>query len=125
MKLNSSTEVEVTPSNGNIANAMLYAVVDLKKYDLIVIDPAWEVGKIRVIGGILNDEEEKAVNDIIDSYTDVDYAGSIISGDYIDIKTYRKAPFKRIRRITGYLVGDLSRFNDAKLSEVKDRLKHN
>ena len=81
--------------------------------------------KIRVIGGILNDEEEKAVNDIIDSYTDVDYAGSIISGDYIDIKTYRKAPFKRIRRITGYLVGDLSRFNDAKLSEVKDRLKHN
>ena len=47
MKLNSSTEVEVTPSNGNIANAMLYAVADLKKYDLIVIDPAWEVGKIQ------------------------------------------------------------------------------
>lgn len=32
--------------------------------------------------------------------------------------------FQRIRRITGYLVGDLSRFNDAKLSEVKDRVKH-
>ena len=81
--------------------------------------------KIRVIGGILNAEEENAIKDIIDSYTDVDYAEAIISGDFIDIKTYRKAPFKRIRRITGYLVGDLSRFNDAKLSEVKDRLKHN
>jgi len=25
---------------------------------------------------------------------------------------------------TGYLVGDLSRFNDAKLSEVNQRVKH-
>ena len=33
-------------------------------------------------------------------------------------------PFQRIRRITGYLVGDLSRFNDAKRSEVNDRAKH-
>lgn len=32
--------------------------------------------------------------------------------------------FQRIRRITGYLVGDLSRFNDAKLAEVKDRVNH-
>ena len=80
--------------------------------------------RIRVIGGILNEQEEKEVLKTIDKYTDVDYAEAIISGDYIDIKTYRRAPFKRIRRITGYLVGDLSRFNDAKLSEVKDRLKH-
>lgn len=32
--------------------------------------------------------------------------------------------FQRIRRITGYLVGDLNRFNNAKLSEVHDRVKH-
>ena len=32
--------------------------------------------------------------------------------------------FQRIRRITGYLVGDLSRFNDAKRAEVEDRVKH-
>lgn len=32
--------------------------------------------------------------------------------------------FERIRRITGYLVGNIDRFNDAKLSEVKDRVKH-
>lgn len=32
--------------------------------------------------------------------------------------------FQRIRRITGYLVGTLDRFNDAKRAEEKDRVKH-
>lgn len=32
--------------------------------------------------------------------------------------------FERIRRITGYLVGTLDRFNDAKRKEVADRVKH-
>jgi len=32
--------------------------------------------------------------------------------------------FERIRRITGYLVGTLERFNDAKQAEVRDRVKH-
>jgi ribonucleoside-triphosphate reductase len=32
--------------------------------------------------------------------------------------------FERIRRITGYLVGTLERFNDAKRSEEQDRVKH-
>ena len=32
--------------------------------------------------------------------------------------------FERIRRITGYLVGTLDRFNNAKKEEVKDRVKH-
>ncbi len=32
--------------------------------------------------------------------------------------------FERIRRITGYLVGTLDNFNDAKRSEVEDRVKH-
>lgn len=30
----------------------------------------------------------------------------------------------RIRRITGYLVGSLNRWNDAKLTELKERTKH-
>lgn len=33
-------------------------------------------------------------------------------------------PFERIRRITGYLVGTVDRFNNAKKAEVKDRVKH-
>lgn len=32
--------------------------------------------------------------------------------------------FERIRRITGYLVGTLDRFNDAKADEVRHRVKH-
>ena len=32
--------------------------------------------------------------------------------------------FERIRRITGYLVGTVDRFNNAKKSEEKDRVKH-
>ena len=32
--------------------------------------------------------------------------------------------FERIRRITGYLVGTLDRFNNGKRAEVKDRVKH-
>ena len=34
------------------------------------------------------------------------------------------AGFERIRRITGYLVGTVDRFNDAKQEEVKDRIIH-
>ena len=32
--------------------------------------------------------------------------------------------FQRIRRITGYLVGSLERFNNAKRAEERDRVKH-
>lgn len=37
---------------------------------------------------------------------------------------FEKVPFQRIRRITGYLVGTLDRFNNAKRAEVEDRVKH-
>lgn len=37
---------------------------------------------------------------------------------------FAKKDFERIRRITGYLVGTLDRFNDAKRQEVEDRVKH-
>jgi ribonucleoside-triphosphate reductase len=32
--------------------------------------------------------------------------------------------FERIRRITGYLVGSLDTWNNAKKAEEKDRVKH-
>ena len=32
--------------------------------------------------------------------------------------------FERIRRVTGYLAGDVGRFNNAKRAEEKDRVKH-
>jgi anaerobic ribonucleoside-triphosphate reductase len=32
--------------------------------------------------------------------------------------------FERIRRITGYLVGTVDRFNNSKRAEERDRVKH-
>ena len=39
-------------------------------------------------------------------------------------KDHNRVGFERIRRITGYLVGTLDRFNNAKREEVEDRVKH-
>lgn len=48
-----------------------------------------------------------------------------IDEDAADIAYHTdKVPFERIRRITGYLVGDLGRWNNAKRAEEKDRVKH-
>ena len=33
--------------------------------------------------------------------------------------------FERVRRITGYLTGDVSRWNRGKAAELNDRVKHN
>ncbi|MCR4621978.1 MAG: hypothetical protein K5663_07845 [Clostridiales bacterium] len=46
-------------------------------------------------------------------------------GEYMDICYHtQKMPFERIRRITGYLVGTLDKWNDGKRAEEKDRVKH-
>ena len=49
-----------------------------------------------------------------------------VNGDYVDLNyTFENdVPFERIRRITGYLVGTLDRFNDGKRAEERDRVKH-
>lgn len=41
-----------------------------------------------------------------------------------EAKYGKDVSFERIRRITGYLVGTLDHFNDAKYAEVMDRVKH-
>ena len=38
--------------------------------------------------------------------------------------TLRPPKFERIRRITGYLVGTIDRWNNAKRAEEHDRVKH-
>ena len=46
-------------------------------------------------------------------------------GEYVDLQwTLLEMPFYRIRRITGYLVGSLERFNNGKRAEEADRVKH-
>ena len=48
-----------------------------------------------------------------------------VDGDFVELNyDFGNAPFHRIRRITGYLVGTLDRFNNAKRAEEHDRVKH-
>ena len=84
---------------------------------------------VRVENGILKQKE-------IDAY--VERAKELYGDDVIGIKievtddeyvnlTYtlkNAVPFERIRRITGYLVGTLDKWNDAKRAEERDRVKH-
>lgn len=41
-----------------------------------------------------------------------------------EAKYGRGVGFERIRRITGYLVGTMDKWNDAKKAEEHDRVKH-
>ena len=46
-------------------------------------------------------------------------------GEYMECEYETYAiPFERIRRITGYLVGTLENWNNAKRAEERDRVKH-
>ena len=83
---------------------------------------------VNVKNGILEQDEINAYIEMGKSK----YPNSVIKGmditvdgDFVDIKYHTEAiPFERIRRITGYLVGDMSRWNNAKRSEESDRVKH-
>lgn len=44
---------------------------------------------------------------------------------YVNMEIHKHSiPIERVRRITGYLVGTLDRFNDGKRAEERDRVKH-
>ena len=48
-----------------------------------------------------------------------------VDGDFVDLDyQFDAEPFERIRRITGYLVGTMDNWNDAKTAEERDRVKH-
>ncbi|MFT3951629.1 MAG: anaerobic ribonucleoside-triphosphate reductase [Oscillospiraceae bacterium] len=91
---------------------------------LIIVDKI----TVTVTGGELDLAE---INNYI-AYGREQYADRLIEGLDIEVDgdsanlSFRFAPmqFQRIRRITGYLVGTLDRFNDAKRTEVGDRVKH-
>lgn len=83
---------------------------------------------INVRGGELSRKEIDAyVKRAVEKYPDKQISGIDINvdGDYVDLTYHwQTIPFERIRRITGYLVGTLDRFNDAKRAEESDRVKH-
>ena len=75
-------------------------------------------------GGTLTHEEMKMITEKAKAIKGCDHVSVTIDGDWLDID-YHVMPFIRIHRITGYLVGDDSRWNDGKKAELKDRLAHN
>ena len=84
---------------------------------------------VTVKNGTILPEEQARYIDYIKTANpgrEIDSVELYLDGDYVDIDyKLEPAPFQRIRRITGYLVGTLDRFNNAKRSEVEDRVKHN
>jgi hypothetical protein len=83
---------------------------------------------VKVIGGELPQGEIDAyVARAKDKYPDKIISGIDfrVDGDYVDMTYHwQTTPFERIRRITGYLVGTLERFNNGKRAEEADRVKH-
>ena len=83
---------------------------------------------IRVEGGKISKKEQEAYAEYArNKHPDMRITSMKIqvNGEFVDLTCYYDAvPFQRIRRIIGYLVGDLGSFNDAKLSEVEDRVSH-
>ena len=55
----------------------------------------------------------------------IKYIKVTLDGDFANLEyEVEEEPFDRIRRITGYLVGDTRYWNNAKRSEERDRVKH-
>lgn len=84
---------------------------------------------INTQGGNLTQEEiDEYVNYVQAKNPDQEIAvlNLNVDGDYVNLsyKYKNDVPFERIRRITGYLVGTLDRFNDGKRAEEADRVKH-
>ena len=65
-------------------------------------------------------EKEGTLDNISEVYFSLNKNNNDIDVDY----TIKEPKFERIRRITGYLTGDLNRWNNAKQAEEHDRVKH-
>jgi len=80
--------------------------------------------KVNVSGGTLTNEEiGQYVKRAEDHHKGTHTLDIEVDGEFVELY-YHITPFDRIRRITGYLVGSLDRWNDAKRAEERDRVKH-
>ena len=71
------------------------------------------------------DEIQQYVNMEREAYLLMKSMKITVDGDYVNIEIHTaNKPFERLRRITGYLVGSMPRWNDAKRAEEADRVKH-
>lgn len=84
--------------------------------------------ELKVIGGELSKEEiDVYVNNVKNKclHRTLSSLEIKVDGDFVELR-YETKPqkFDRIRRITGYLVGDITLWNNAKTAEERDRVKH-
>ena len=89
----------------------------------MVVNERLTVDGVDVLVGYANEGDQHVTETEIRAYLE---RGALkVDGEDVDIR-YELAPvpFDRIRRITGYLVGTMDRWNDAKTSEESDRVKH-
>lgn len=82
-----------------------------------------------VKNGTLSEEEKQAYIDYVKKENPdkniKTLTISVVDDEYVDLEyEIETIPFERIRRICGYLVGDLRYWNNAKRAEEKDRVKH-
>lgn len=84
--------------------------------------------EVRVKGGELGEKEINSYVDYVQSKykaRDLIYLEIEVDGEFVNLRWETKPKkFDRIRRITGYLVGNMSHWNDAKTAEERDRVKH-
>lgn len=83
---------------------------------------------VEIYGGEMTDDEVKAylahLRTTHKNHT-IESLSLTIDGDFVDMRyKYKPEPFERIRRITGYLVGSMDKWNNAKQAEERDRVKH-
>ena len=82
---------------------------------------------VNVTGGVLPQEEINAYIDRAKEKYGKEPLGIDIKvdGEWVELSyDFGHTPFQRIRRITGYLVGTMDRWNNAKCAEERDRVKH-
>ena len=96
----------------------------------------FEFGKVKVYSNLcdVDKDEAKRYLDFVDKNADFNHEEFAVAEVYVEdcqdgtvnvdyvLKANRK--FERIRRVTGYLSGDLNTWNDAKRAEESERVKH-
>jgi len=84
-------------------------------------------GKVMVKGQQISEKEQQAYVEYLESKYNrkLKSLQVEIDGEFADLTyEWEPVPFERIRRITGYLVGTMDHWNDAKTAEEGDRVKH-
>lgn len=106
-------------------------------YDTQEFDLARFVASLQKYGTVDEKEVERAIQEKVACFTTphvsvlVRVGTSLIQEDdgarayYEDHAQTGEQSFERLRRITGYLVGSLERWNDGKQAEERERVKHN